>query len=64
MSEQPAPTSTKRVVIARDADGQLFVVGPVFSKATVRALAREVRGDGWLIECGNASLVSRADFRA
>jgi hypothetical protein len=63
MTQRPAPTSSKRVVIARDTDGQLFVVGPVFSEATVSALAEEVRGEGWPIECVSASLVSRAEFR-
>jgi hypothetical protein len=63
MSERPIPTSTKRVVIARDTDGRHVVVGPVFSDATVSALAEEVRSAGWLIECANASLVSRADLR-
>jgi hypothetical protein len=63
MSQQPAPTSSKRVVIARDADGHVFIVGPVFSEMTVRALAEEIRSAGWSIDCENASLVSRVDFR-
>lgn len=63
MPEGSAPTRTKHVVLARDPDGHLVVVGPVFSEETVRALAEEVRSAGWLVEYAGAPILSRAEFR-
>ena len=58
-----APRSTKRVVIAHDDHGRLFVVGPVFSDTAATTLAEEISGDGWPVSCASAALVSRAELR-
>lgn len=50
-------------MLARHPDGHLVVVGPVFSEETVRALAQEVQGAGWLVEYAGAPILSRAEFR-
>jgi hypothetical protein len=50
------------VVIARDDDGHVFVVGSVYSDAAVSTLAGQVRADGWTVECASAPIFSRADF--
>lgn len=62
MTKRQAPRGNKRVVIARDDDGCVFVVGSVYSEKAVSALADQVRADGWTVECASAAIFSRADF--
>lgn len=62
MAKRIAPRGNKRVVIARDGDGQAFVVGSVYSEAAVSSLADQVRASGWTVECASAPIFSRSDF--
>lgn len=62
MTKRQAPRGNKQVVIARDDDARVFVVGSVYFEEAVSALAEQVRADGWTVECASAPIFSRADF--
>ena len=63
MSAEHAPGTTgKRVVVARDADGKLIVIGPVYSdKAAEETLAPMAAKAGLTVE-GITRIYSKAEF--
>lgn len=62
MSKRIAPRGNKRVVVAADDDGVMFVVGSVFSETAVATLTEQVRAKGWTIVSASSAIFSRADF--